>query len=159
MLLLLLLLSRFSRVRLCVTPKDGSPLGSSVSGILQARILDWVAISFSNAWKWKWSYSVVSDSQRPYGLQPTRLLCPWDFPGKSTGAGCLCEFPIHLFLAEWPTTSNLTSPSLSLWPVKWSQNSSCFEELSSSWGHRYEMLKQITQNKQSLNIRYNHYCC
>ena len=34
-------------------PTDGSPLGSSVPGILQARILEWVAISFSNAWKWK----------------------------------------------------------------------------------------------------------
>ena len=34
-------------------PKDGSPLGSSVPGILQARTLEWVAISFSNAWKWK----------------------------------------------------------------------------------------------------------
>ena len=34
-------------------PKDGSPPGSSVSGILQARTLEWVAISFSNAWKWK----------------------------------------------------------------------------------------------------------
>ena len=32
---------------------DGSPLGSSIPGILQARILEWVAISFSNAWKWK----------------------------------------------------------------------------------------------------------
>ena len=32
---------------------DGSPPGSSVSGILQARTLEWVAISFSNAWKWK----------------------------------------------------------------------------------------------------------
>ena len=32
--------------------------------------------------KWKWSRSVVSDSQRPHGLQPTRLLHPWDFPGK-----------------------------------------------------------------------------
>ena len=28
------------------------------------------------------------DSSRPHGLQPTRLLCPWDFPGKSTGVGC-----------------------------------------------------------------------
>ena len=27
---------------------------------------------------------------RPHGLQPTRLLCPWDFPGKSTGVGCHC---------------------------------------------------------------------
>ena len=31
---------------------------------------------------------VVSDSLRPHELQPTRLLCPWDFPGKSTGVGC-----------------------------------------------------------------------
>ena len=29
----------------------------------------------------------MSDSLRPHGLQPTRLLCPWDFPGKSTGVG------------------------------------------------------------------------
>ena len=34
-------------------PIDGSPLGSPVPGILQARTLEWVAISFSNAWKWK----------------------------------------------------------------------------------------------------------
>ena len=32
----------------------------------------------------------MSDPQRPHGLQPTRLLCPWDFPGKSTGVGCHC---------------------------------------------------------------------
>ena len=37
--------------------------------------------------KWNWSRSVVSDSWRPHGLQPTRLLCPWGFPGKSTGVG------------------------------------------------------------------------
>ena len=34
-------------------PIDGSPPGSSVPGILQARTLEWVAISFSNGWKWK----------------------------------------------------------------------------------------------------------
>ena len=32
----------------------------------------------------------MSDSSRTQGLQPTRLLRPWDFPGKSTGVGCLC---------------------------------------------------------------------
>ena len=40
----------------CLTlrdPIDGSPRGSLVPGILQARTLEWVAISFSNAWKWK----------------------------------------------------------------------------------------------------------
>ena len=47
----------------CLTlcdPIDGSPPGSSVPAILQARTLEWVAISFSNAWKW--SHSVVPDS-------------------------------------------------------------------------------------------------
>ena len=34
-------------------PIDGSPLGSPVPGILQARTLEWVAISFTKAWKWK----------------------------------------------------------------------------------------------------------
>ena len=44
-------------------PIDGSPPGPPVPGILQARTLEWVAISFSNACeKWKWSRSVVSDS-------------------------------------------------------------------------------------------------
>ena len=34
-------------------PIDGSPLGSSVPGVLQARTLEWITISFSNAWQWK----------------------------------------------------------------------------------------------------------
>ena len=51
-MLLLLLLSRCSRVQLC-DPIDGLLLGSSVPEILQARTLEWMAISFSNAWKWK----------------------------------------------------------------------------------------------------------
>ena len=48
----LLLLSLQSCPTLC-DHIDGSPAGSSIPGILQARILEWVAISFSNAWKWK----------------------------------------------------------------------------------------------------------
>ena len=162
-------------------PVDGSPPGSPVPGILQARTLEWVAISFSSAWKWKgkvkslsrvqllatpwtaayqappsmgfsrqeywsglplpspvvgnlgmiiiikvnsklhtimyfflshlsfvnfcfstvsqsvsqFSHSLMSDSLRPHGLQPTRLLRPWDFPGRSTGVGC------HRLLQWW----------------------------------------------------------
>ena len=63
----------------CLTvcdPMDCRPPGSSVPGILQARTLERVAISSSNAW------------MRPYRRQPTRLLCPWDSPGKNTGVGC-----------------------------------------------------------------------
>ena len=43
-------------LQLCPTlcdPRDGSPPGSPIPGILQARTLEWVAISFANAWKWK----------------------------------------------------------------------------------------------------------
>ena len=40
--------------------------------------------------KWQWSLLVLSDSSQPRGLQPTRLLHPWDFPGKSTGVRCHC---------------------------------------------------------------------
>ena len=71
-------------------PMDGSPPGSPIPGILQARTLEWVAISFSNAWKWKVkvkSLSHVRPSATP-GLQPSRLLCPWDFPDENTGMGC-----------------------------------------------------------------------
>ena len=50
-------------------PIDGSPPGSPVPGILQARTLEWVAISFSNAWKWKVkvkSLSPVQPSATPW---------------------------------------------------------------------------------------------
>ena len=36
-----------------------------------------------------WNHACGSQDW-PHGLQPTRLLCPWDFPGKSTGVGCHC---------------------------------------------------------------------
>ena len=41
-------------------PMDGSPRGSPIPGILQARTLEWVAISFSNAWKWKVKVKSIS---------------------------------------------------------------------------------------------------
>ena len=51
--------SRQSCPTLC-DPIDGSPPGSPVPGILQARTLEWVAISFSNAWKWKVKVKLLS---------------------------------------------------------------------------------------------------
>ena len=53
-------------LQLCLTlcdPIDGSPPGSPVPGILQARTLEWVAISFSNAWKWKMKVKSLSRVQ------------------------------------------------------------------------------------------------
>ena len=66
---LLLLLSRCSRVQLCVTPNTASPPGSLIPGLLQARTPEWVAISFSNAWKWKVKEKPLSRVQL--------LVTPW----------------------------------------------------------------------------------
>ena len=60
----------------CLTlcdPIDGSPPGSPVPGILQARTLEWVVISFSNAWKWK--VKVKSLSRVRLSATPWKI--PW----------------------------------------------------------------------------------
>ena len=160
-----MLAQSFSHVHLFCDPMDYSPPGSSVHGILQARILEWVAMPSSRGssqprdqtspwqavslplvppgkpkrraigtlseermplgrkrkqklralktsnvnigasstesrcnvipflsqpgkYSIQFSRSVVSDSLRPHGLSPIRLLRPWDFPGKSAGVDC-----------------------------------------------------------------------
>ena len=98
LLLLLLLLSCFSRVWLCVTPETAAHQAPLSLGFSRQEY--WSGLPFPSPMheseKWKWSRSVVSDSWRPHGLQPTRLLCPWDFPGKSTGVGCHCLLCWHI---------------------------------------------------------------
>ena len=80
-------------LQLCPTlcdPIDGSPPGSSIHGILQARTLEWIAISFTNAWKWKVkvkSLSCVRPSVTPWTAAFQAPLSR-GFPGKSTGVGC-----------------------------------------------------------------------
>jgi len=89
---LLLLLSRFSHVLLCATPQTAAHQAPQSLGF--SRQEHWSGLTFPSPMheseKWKWSRSVVSDSSWPHELQPTRLLCPWDFPGKSTRVGCHC---------------------------------------------------------------------
>ena len=74
-------------------PIDGSPPGSPVPRILQTRTLKWVAISFSNAWKWKVKVKLLSFVwliATPWTATYQAPLCPWDFPGKTTGVGRQC---------------------------------------------------------------------
>ena len=91
------LLSHFSRVQLCATHQAPPSPGFS-------RQEHWSGLPFPSPMheseKWKGSHWVVSDSSRPHGLLPTRLLHPWDFPGKSTGVGC------H-YLLRFCVTSNM----------------------------------------------------
>ena len=109
--LLLLLLSRFSRVRLCATPYTAAHQAPPSLGF--SRQEHWGGLPFPSPMheseKWKWSRSVVADSKRPHALQPTRLLRPWDFPGKSTGVGYHCLLQCRKVKSEsevtqsWPT--------------------------------------------------------
>ena len=88
-------------------PTDGSLPGPHVPGILQARTLEWVTISFSNAWKWKVKVKSLSHIQlltTPWTVAYTRLLCPWDFPGKNTGGGCHCL--LCKFMKSWKKLKN-----------------------------------------------------
>ena len=73
---------------------DGSPLGSSVPGILQARILEWVAISFSNAWKWKVKMKSLSRAQL--------LAAPWT---------AVYQAPLSMGFSRQEYWSGLPSPS------------------------------------------------
>ena len=85
-------------------PIYGSPPGSPSLGF--SRQEHWSGLPFPfpmyESEKGKWSHSVVSDSSRPHGLQPTRLFRPWDFPSKSTGVGIIIKHwnmqePLNLF--------------------------------------------------------------
>ena len=108
----------------CLTlgdPIDSSPPGSPVPGILQARTLEWVAISFSNAGKWKVKVKSLSHVRlfaTPW-LQPTRLLHPWDFPGKSTGVGCHCLLLSWLYNpSNWHGNSAKMRISATVFPLR-----------------------------------------
>ena len=89
------MLSHFSRVRLCATPETAAHQAPPSLGF--SRPEHWSGLPFPSPMheseKWKWNCSVVSDSSWPHGLEPTRPLHPWDFPGKSTGVGCHCPLP------------------------------------------------------------------
>ena len=85
-------------------PIDGSPPGSLAPGILQARTLEWVAISFSNACKWKVkvkSLSCVWPSGTPWSAAyqaPPSM----ESSGKSTGVGCHPSTNKDTSLADFP---------------------------------------------------------
>ena len=135
-LLLLLLLSRFSCVRLCATPQTAAHQAPLSLGLSRQEY--WSGLPFCSpvheSAKWKWSRSVVPDSQRPHGLQPTRLRGPWDFPGKSIGVGCHC-------VLQWALLqhSNNTFFCCSYWP-----------ELVSLVGNPKSYLNYVLSVKQTI---------
>ena len=83
-------------------PVDAAHPAHPSLGFSRQEHWNWLPLPspMSESEKWKWSLSGISDPQRPQGLQPTRLLHPWDFPGKSTGVGCHCLLQ-NMMLTVW----------------------------------------------------------
>ena len=114
----MLLLSRFICVRLCETQWTAAHHTPPSLGFSRREY--WSGLPFPSPMheseKWKWSHSVVSDSSWLHGLQPTRLLCPWDSPGKSTGVGCHC---LQQYLTAITITKKKSSSNLSFSNFPW----------------------------------------
>ena len=111
--------SRQSCPTLC-DPIDSSPPGSLIPGILQAGTLATLGCRFLLQCMKVKSESEIAQSCptlcNPHRLQPTRLLHPWDFPGKSTGVGrqCLLLQVIIIFNNHYSSCKNLLHMSESL---------------------------------------------
>ena len=118
----LLLLSPFNHVQLCATPEMVAHQAPQSLGF--SRQEHWSGLPFPSPMheseKWKWSCSVLSDSSRPHGLQPTRLLRPWEFPGKSARVGCHRLLRIKCEKAGFPGDSVVKNPPTNAgkWKVK-----------------------------------------
>ena len=105
-MLLLLLISCFSSVRLCATPETAVQQAPPSLGF--SRQEHWSELPFPSPMQESESESeVVSNPQGPHALQPSRLLCPWDFPGRSTGVGCHCLLRLHMVLPLYNPSCNL----------------------------------------------------
>ena len=90
--MLLLLLNRFSRVRLCVTPEMAAHRAPPSLGFSRQEHWSGLPFSFSNTWKWKVKvkslscvWLIATPWTAAYQAPPSM-----DFPGKSTGVGCHC---------------------------------------------------------------------
>ena len=78
--------------------------------------------------KWKWSHSVVSDSSRPHGLQPTRLLCPWIFQARIVEWGAIAFSPSHSIV--W--TNLFTGPNMVQWKYTGAMKTTYLQKTSSA---------------------------
>ena len=112
-------------------PRDGSPPGSPVPGILQARTLEWVAISFSNAWQWKvkvkslsrvrplatsWTAAYQAPLSMGFSRQEYRSGVPLPSP-TSMWDECNCAVVWAFFGIAFVWDWNENWPFLVLWPL------------------------------------------
>ena len=112
---------------------DGSPPGSPVPGILQARTLGWVAISFSNAWKWKMKVKSLSHARL--------LATPW------TAA---YQAPPSMGFSRQEYWSGVPSPSLHF------KLPTCYSAIDIGWQHLLVQDRPVPLFVSKVLLEYNH---
>ena len=112
-------------------PIAGSPPGSPVPGILQARTLEWVAISFSSAWKWKVKVKSLS--------RVWLLATPWTAAHQAPPPFCR---PLLFLHSIFPSFGVFSSKSVLYiwWPKYWSLSISPSSEYSGLISFRMDWL-------------------
>ena len=96
------------------------------------------------------SRSVVSDSLRPHGLQPARVLCPWDSPGKNPGVGC--NFLLQGIFPTQDLGNNCTPDPES--QLSWNRAESCrCSEIRGFFRALTRLLPQSPQRQRALGQR------
>ena len=116
-------------------PIDSSPPGSAVPGILQARTLEWVAISFFNAWKWKvkmnslsrvrlfetpWTAAFQDPPSMGFSTQEF-----WSGVPLSSPTGCLVPCKQWMLKKYWPTRW-INEYKRIVTGIKWEEGSKAF---------------------------------
>ena len=111
--------------------RDGSPPGSPVPGILQARTLEWVTLSFSNAWKWKvqvkslscvqlfatpWTAAYQAPPSMGFSRQEYWSGVPSPSPELGPAVFQMLDFYYHSKNWSVSVSSFLFNPSFTLWP-------------------------------------------
>ena len=124
-------------LQLCPTlwdPIDGSPPGSAILGILQARTLEWVAISFSNAWKWKVKVKSLS--------RVWLLATPWT---------AVYQAPPPMGFSRQEYWSGVPLPSPTSWATR-------HKKINIVWFHLYEepqIVKFMESESRTVVVRAN----
>ena len=97
------------------------------------------------------AHSVMSDTLRPHGLQPTRLLCPWDFPGKNTGVpsprAWRPDFPGAARAQEVATHSSILA-----WEIPWTEEPGGIQSMALQ-----SQTHLATQQRTAAQVEQSHY--
>ena len=99
----------------------------------------------------------MSDSLQPHGQQPTRLLCPWDFPGKNTGVGCHFLLP-GIFLTRG-LNSGLPHCRQMLYPLSHQKSPERSLMMQKSMSKKFKVILISNRNHTKPRSSYLHPLC